>query len=169
MNSNDDIPEPLTLDTPRLQLALESTDDILARIDAMPAEYRAMVSPLWIEQLRATPEPSPWTHSFVLHDRSTGLTIGSCSFKGPPGDDGSVEIAYAINESQRGRGYAKEGAAALVAFALQHENIRIVRAHTLPEESASTSILRACGFDFLGDVMDPEDGRVWRWELTRNA
>jgi hypothetical protein len=37
-------------------------------------------------------------------------------------------------------------------------------AHTLPEENASTRALRRNGFLFAGEVMDPEDGLVWRWE-----
>jgi RimJ/RimL family protein N-acetyltransferase len=40
----------------------------------------------------------------------------------------------------------------------------IVRAHTLPERNASTRILEKCGFTFRGEILDPEDGLVWRWE-----
>src|SRR6266702_2366495 len=42
--------------------------------------------------------------------------------------------------------------------------VRLVRAHTLPEENASTRVLLKCGFRHLGTVVDPEDGPVWRWE-----
>ena len=44
-----------------------------------------------------------------------------------------------------------------------------VFAQTLPEESASTSILRKLGFRLLGRVEHPEDGPVWEWELGRAA
>ncbi len=37
-------------------------------------------------------------------------------------------------------------------------------AHTLPENNASAHVLKKCGFDFVGEVVDPEDGRIWRWE-----
>jgi RimJ/RimL family protein N-acetyltransferase len=39
-----------------------------------------------------------------------------------------------------------------------------VIAHTLPEENASNRALRRNGFRLAGEVEDPEDGRVWRWE-----
>lgn len=36
---------------------------------------------------------------------------------------------------------------------------------TLPEENASTSILKKLGFRLVGTVEHPEDGPVWEWEL----
>ena len=98
-------------------------------------------------------------------ERATNSSVGSAAFKGPP-VDGSVEIAYGVDEQYRERGFAKEAAAALVAFAFSNDAVRIVRAHTLPQKNPSTSVLTACGFELLGEVMDPEDGLVWRWELA---
>lgn len=37
--------------------------------------------------------------------------------------------------------------------------------HTLAEENQSTSVLRHCGFERTTEVLDPQQGRVWRWEL----
>lgn len=45
--------------------------------------------------------------------------------------------------------------------------VRPVRAHTLPEFNASTWVLGECGFDFVGEVADPDDGAVWLWERDR--
>jgi [ribosomal protein S5]-alanine N-acetyltransferase len=39
-----------------------------------------------------------------------------------------------------------------------------VRAHTRPTPNASTPVLTKCWFARVGDVVDPEDGPVWRWE-----
>ncbi len=33
------------------------------------------------------------------------------------------------------------------------------------QENASTRVLTKCKFKWVGEVMDPEDGLVWRWEL----
>ena len=94
------------------------------------------------------------------------LVIGSCGFKGPPDSDGIVEIAYAIAPGYCGRGFATEVARALVAYALDDGCVRTVRAHTLPESNASTRVLAKCGFRRIGEVTDPEDGLVWRWEYA---
>ena len=42
--------------------------------------------------------------------------------------------------------------------------MELVLAHTLPEESPSTGVLRRCGFTMTGEVVDGDDV-VWRWEL----
>jgi hypothetical protein len=44
---------PLSFETPRLRLVLESTEAVLARIEALPPEHRAQVSPDWLARLRA--------------------------------------------------------------------------------------------------------------------
>ena len=42
-----------------------------------------------------------------------------------------------------------------------------VLAHTLPEINASGRVLGKIGMANIGEVLDPEDGRVWRWEIRR--
>ncbi len=155
-------PEVLTIPTARLRLRLESTDEILARIEAMSPADRAEVSPQWLARMREA-QPSAWTHGFEMIESSTGVVVGSCGFKGPPDADGVVEIAYAVEPEFRRRGYAKEAAAALVAFAFT-AGARLVRAHTRPDGDASVRVLAACGFEKIGEVIDPEDGLVWRWQ-----
>lgn len=154
-------------ETPRLQLVLESTEAVLARIERLSPEDRAEVSPEWLARMRDS-SPSPWTHGFAIVERSSGEMVGSCGFKGPPDDDGMVEIAYGIDTDHRGRGYAKEAAAALVELALD-AGARLVRAHTRTENEASARVLVSCGLAPVGEVMDPEDGLVRRWELVRRT
>jgi RimJ/RimL family protein N-acetyltransferase len=122
------------------------------------------VSPAWLAQLRASTTADPWFHGFAVVHRDDGLVIGSAGFKGAPDDQGVVEIGYGIVPGYQGRGYATEAAAALGAFAFGSGRVRFVRAHTLPTPNASTRVLAKCGFKFVGEVVDPEDGPVWRWE-----
>jgi len=42
--------------------------------------------------------------------------------------------------------------------------IRRVWAHTLAENNASTRVLTRAGFVKIDEVVDPDDGPVWRWE-----
>jgi RimJ/RimL family protein N-acetyltransferase len=127
------------------------------------------VSPQWLAELRKGTVADPWRHGFgVLHVVS-GQVIGAAGFKGPPGVDGAVEIAYCIVPDYEGRGYATEAAGGLVAFASKNGCARIARAHTLPQKNASTRVLAKCGFEFAGEIIDPEDGPVWRWEKLLRA
>jgi RimJ/RimL family protein N-acetyltransferase len=122
------------------------------------------VSPAWIAHLREAPGPDPWTLGFAVVHREDERVIGSAAFKGAPDEDGVVEIAYGIAPSYEGHGYATEAAKALVAFALERVDVTSIRAHTKPENNASGRVLAKSGFHQVGEVVDPEDGLVWRWE-----
>jgi len=124
------------------------------------------VSPQFMARLEANREApaDPWSFGFALVHRDARLVVGMAGFKGPPAEDGTVEIAYGVAPSFRNQGLATEAARALVAFACADPRIRRVLAHTLREPNPSTRVLTKCGFTCRGDVEDPEDGTVWRWE-----
>ena len=123
------------------------------------------VSPEYLAQLEAATKADPWTHGFALVHISDQVVVGMGGFKGPPGAENLVEIAYGVVPSYQNKGLATEAARALVRFAFASgRGIRVVRAHTLPEPNASTRVLTKCGFARVGEVLDPEDGPVWRWE-----
>lgn len=151
--------------TENLQLTLQTSEQVLASIDAMSPSDRAEVSPEWVARVKASTSADPWTHGFAMVHRGSGTVIGHCAYKGPPSPEGVVEIAYGIDPACQGRGYATEAARALIAFALGSGLVRLVCAHTRPEKNASARVLTKCGFEWIGEVMDPEDGLVWRWEL----
>lgn len=114
---------------------------------------------------RAATTADPWICGFVMVHRASDAVVGSCAYKSPPDPDGVVEIAYEVDPEHQGRGYATEAAQAMAANAFASGRVRIVRAHTMPEPNASTRVLTKCGFEHLGEVVEPDDGLVWRWEL----
>jgi RimJ/RimL family protein N-acetyltransferase len=170
----------MVIETVRLQMIPYTPEQLLALIDDVSVFEKMMglaaakglrdfiisdeVSPAWIERLRASSEPDPWTHGFAVVDRESRLVVGNVGFKGPPDGEGMVEIAYGIVPDYEGRGYATEAASLLVRFASANSEVRLIRAHTLPTNNASTRVLRKNGFAYIGEVIDPEDGLVWRWE-----
>jgi len=170
----------MAIETARLQLLLNSPEHLLALIEGTQnyeerSGLRAAaglreflvsdeVSPDFLVQLRAALAADPWLHGFAVVHRESAEVIGSAGFKGHPDEDGMVEIAYGIVPGYQGQGYATEAAMALLAFAIGSGRVRLVRAHTLAENTASTRVLTKCGFESVGDVVDPEDGPVRRWE-----
>lgn len=154
----------VVIPTASLDLMLQTPDDVLAWVESLPPADRAEVSSDWIERVRNTPEGDPWALSFTAVERASGLTVGSCAFKGPPDAAGVVEVAYGTDPGHRGRGFATESAEALTNFAFASGLVRLVRAHTKPENVASIRVLDKCGFRRIGEVLDPEDGLVYRWE-----
>lgn len=105
-----------------------------------------------------------WGGHFVV-DEGTREVVGSCAFKAPPTEEGTVEIAYFTYPGFEGRGYATGMARKLIELASGSTAVRRVIAHTLPETNASTRVLERVGMNFVGEVIDPEDGRVWRWQV----
>ena len=105
----------------------------------------------------------PWSGYLAL-DRARDTIVGICSFTAPPDSEGVVEIAYFTFPGFEGVGVATAMAAELVACARSATGVRRLITHTLPEKNASTRILEKTGFRRFGDVIDPEDGLVWRWE-----
>ncbi|HEU5133825.1 MAG TPA: GNAT family N-acetyltransferase [Steroidobacteraceae bacterium] len=148
-----------------IQLVARTRDEVLGTLDTLSPEVRAQISPQWLAQVQKSAQRDPWVHGFhVVND--AGLVVGLCGFKGPP-TDGMVEIAYGINPEHQGKGYATSAARALTTYALESAEVRIVRAHTLPDGVASQSVLKKSGFAKTAEVIDPEDGLVWRFELGR--
>jgi RimJ/RimL family protein N-acetyltransferase len=131
----------------------------------MDESVRAQISADWWEKLRASAQMDPWVHGFNLL-LGDGVSVGIGSFKGPP-DGGAVEIAYAIVPEHQSRGHATAAARAMVEHAFQSDAVSLVRAHTLPDGTASQRVLLKAGFRYVGDFLDPEDGLVRRFEITR--
>jgi RimJ/RimL family protein N-acetyltransferase len=144
-------------------LVPRTLDAVLARVEHMEPDARAQLSPAWLAQLRS-PDVDVWTLGFDIVDERTGVRVGECGFKGRPDADGMVELAYGVSPSHQGKGFATAAARALVTYALRDTRVRVVRAQTLPAANASTRVLTKCGFRHVGDVIDLEDGLVWRWE-----
>ena len=175
----------MVLHTVHLRLIPYSPDHLLALIEGdepfkerfgLPAAdgLRALftsddVSPDWLARLHAAAAADPWVYGFAVVHQESRSVMGSVGFKGPPDEEGAVEIAYGIAPAFQRRGYATEAAEAGVAFAFGNDRVRLVRAHTLPTPSASTRVLQKCGFEYTGEIVDPEDGLVWRWQRNRES
>lgn len=130
-----------------------------------PGDHAALVEQLIEQTIRHFGgEPTaPW-QAYLAADPVRGVVIGTCAFKAPPDAERRVEIAYFTFPGFEGQGYATAMAGALIALAREASSDVRVIAHTLPEENASGSVLRKVGMWRTGEVVDPEDGLVWRWE-----
>jgi len=117
----------------------------------------------FMARVGATP---PWL-CYLTIGEDTGTLVGCCGFRGNPRDIGrgvmAPEIAYHTFPAFEGRGYATAMALRLVEVA-RDAAVSTVIAHTLREHNPSTRVLGRAGFAFAGEVDDPEDGLVWRWQ-----
>ncbi len=101
----------------------------------------------------------PWIGYLAVEDDSC---VGTCAFTSAP-TQGQVEIAYFTFPPNEGRGVATRMAQLLIGLAAATDASVLVKAHTLSEENASTTVLRRLGFEFAGVVEHPTDGTIWEW------
>jgi ribosomal-protein-alanine N-acetyltransferase len=135
-----------------------NAEGVLALVMEIADQTRQMQAQLAIR--------TPWLGHFAVETVERRI-VGACGFKGNPTPAGDVEIAYFTFPGFEGHGHATAMAAALIKIAFQSSSVQRVVAHTLAELNASTRVLQKVGMSRVGEVIDPEDGRVWRWELTR--
>lgn len=108
---------------------------------------------------RRTAYVPPWVGYVAVCD---GVPVGGGAFVGAPAY-GRVEIAYLTAPEFQGRGFASRTAARLLAIARAADPDIAVFAKTLPEETASTRILKRLGFKMVGEVTDEDIGKAWSW------
>lgn len=170
---------PEYLETERLQLLLCDAPLCRAILQggvALNKTLNATTAPGWtefgpaifeftLEQVERDPSSAIWW-SYLILLKSPRTLIGSCGFKGRPDRFGEVEIGYEIAPDFRNTGYGTETARALIDFAARFPDILVVKAHTLPFESASTAVLKKCGLVHFQDLFDPDEGEVWQWKCS---
>jgi len=120
-----------------------------------------------LESHTSNPREAGWHGYFFLHPKDRVL-VGSGVFKGPPDDSGTVEIGYEIASDYWNRGWATEAAQGMIEYAFFHKEVRAVIAHTLAEVNASNRVLQKVGMQFIAEVDDLEEGKVWRWQISRD-
>jgi ribosomal-protein-alanine N-acetyltransferase len=89
-----------------------------------------------LRALHADNNQLPWRIRVIV-ERSSNTVVGSINLKGPPDNDGDVEIGWGLNEQARGKGYATEAAAAVIEWAFQQPGVRSVTA-TIPDHNAAS-------------------------------
>ncbi|MFO0678176.1 MAG: GNAT family N-acetyltransferase [Polyangiaceae bacterium] len=111
---------------------------------------RAFGSPY--ERLRADPASCVWSTRLLIPKDGDGVVVGSVVLNGPPDASGSLGIAYGVETQSQGRGYATEGAKAVLEWALAQPSVRRVTATTLPWHTASLRVIEKLGMRFCEGI-----------------
>lgn len=149
--------------TPAWAKALAEGDDVFT------ARFGTAVEPGWagfpetvasLGAVARSDSTSAWGLYLFLDD--DGALVGAGGWKDRP-TNGVAELGYAVAPARQGRGIATAVVRQLLDQA-RTSGLRLVVAHTLAERSASTSVLARCGFVKAAEILDPDDGAIWRWE-----
>jgi RimJ/RimL family protein N-acetyltransferase len=145
--------------TARLELRpiVEDDLDALVELDGFPA-VRDVIDPFHEHIPEDEVQRREYERRFVGNagfvaaiERSSGRMIGW--FQCELADDGSgeLELGYRLRPDAWGEGFATEGAAALLADALERPDVTRVYAHALLSNPASLRVMEKIGMTFAGD------------------
>ncbi len=120
-----------------------------------------------LRYLREHPESSQWSMWYVVLVGTNGdpdVAVGLAGFKGPPDEEGVVEVGYGVLGEFRRRGIAAEATALLIDFAMSDPTVTRVAAETYPELVASIGVMMRNRMRYVGPGSEP---RVIRYEVSR--
>ena len=105
---------------------------------------------------------------FFIHRSDDDVVVGEIG--GAFVDEqGSIEIGYAVVESQMNRGYATAAIEALVTKARAASEVRRIVGHTPLDRPQSGRVLEKVGFSLVREMDDADEAgnvlRVKEWEL----
>lgn len=146
----------------QLELIAITENGELAKPVPSPPQIAAEIVGATTQLYRAVGYEPPWIGYLAIENDAC---VGTCGFKSPP-QNNRVEIAYFTFPGCESRGVATRMAAELIHMALNKMPAVTVAAQTLPEENASTSVLKKLRFGLVGRVEHPEDGLVWEWQFS---
>ncbi|MFB9390351.1 GNAT family N-acetyltransferase [Streptomyces coeruleoprunus] len=146
----------LFLKTPRLTLRAFTSDDLdeVVALDNDPEVMRFLNGgrPVMREEVRERTMPRLLGRGFwVAQARGTGAWLGWFSLEPPAGAEGwdEVELGYRLHRAAWGRGYATEGARALVDKGFRELGVRRVTANTMTVNAGSRRVMEKAGLRFV--------------------
>ena len=89
--------------------------------------------------------------------------VGSVVFHGRPDAEGRCEIAYGVDEASQNQGYGTEALEAVVRWALEQPECKIIEATTTPWHKASSRVLEKVGMKLVG-----KRGDLLLYEIRRD-
>lgn len=106
-----------------------------------------------LDAIRTDPDVRLWGDRVMVLPGGPGeqdRVVGSVVFHGRPGEDGVAEIAYGVEETSQGLGYATEAVGASVDWALQQPGVHTVQAATFAWHQPSLRVIEKVGMTRVG-------------------
>lgn len=174
------------LETERLTLRPFTADDVdlLCDLNADPAVMRYLTGgrPTPRADVRDEILPGildeyarhPGFGTFAAHVTATGEFIGWLELRPKDGDERDVELGYRLRRAAWGRGYATEGARALVRKAFGELGVDRVWAETMAVNTPSRKVMERVGLTYartfhvdFDDLIDGTEHGEVEYELLR--
>lgn len=162
------------MDVEIVPCSLERIETLIEGSDAFLAAYGLQVIDAYLpfegalqymlNQMQSSQIWHPWL-PYLFIFRPDRALVGFGGFKSVPNPERTVEIGYSVAPTYQGRGFATAAVHQLIEIAVASGLVECVCAHTLAEPSASTRVLEKSGMAKVAELIDPDDGKLWRWEI----
>ncbi len=149
------------IDTDRLRLVPITMDDIdlLVELDADPEVMRFITGKPTPRIDVAEIVRSSLGHRWIAHDADLQF-VGWFGLR--PSGPGEAELGYRLNRRQWGRGYASEGARAVIDVGFAGPDLVRIWAQTMAVNERSRRVLEACEMSYVRtfqlDWLEPLEG-----------
>jgi [ribosomal protein S5]-alanine N-acetyltransferase len=134
-----------------------------------PTDWEPHVLDFLLRQFTERPEQLGWCRyvSFMPPGGHRALigTLGAFTRAGRPSE---CEIGYSILAPHEGRGFATEGARAMIDYLRGNAELSSIIAHSFPSLPASIRVMEKCGMVFDGEGEEPGTIR-YRLQLRKLA
>jgi RimJ/RimL family protein N-acetyltransferase len=126
-----------------------------------PTEDTKDVLPSVNDALEETRCPSGFEFWMIVNKESREI-IGDIGFHGKPDENGVVEIGYGLVLEERGKGYGFEAADAILEWTMAQEEVKVIKADCLIDNTPSVRILEKLGMRETG-----RDEEFIFWEVKK--
>jgi RimJ/RimL family protein N-acetyltransferase len=117
-----------------------------------------------LEAINADPDKRLWGDRLMITKDEPRRVVGSIVFHGRPDADGRCEIAYGVDEASQNKGYGTEALTAVLAWALEQPECRVIVAQTTKWHKASARVLEKVG---MKPASPPASGEMITYELRK--
>lgn len=99
---------------------------------------------------------------WTIIEKDLKQMVGDLCFKGPPNENGEIEIGYGTYDGFQGRGYMTEALGAMAGWAFRQPGVRAIVAETDKDNVASHKTLSKNDFVVYREV----ENMLW-WQLIK--
>lgn len=128
---------------------------------AWPTDDTRDILPIIVEVLKEN-EPSGF-ETWMIVKKDNNEIIGDIGFHGGPDEAGEVEIGYGIVEEERKNGFGFEAARAIFNWAIEKENVNVIKADCLINNIPSAKILEKLG---MKETNRDDELIYWRYDKS---
>jgi [ribosomal protein S5]-alanine N-acetyltransferase len=145
---------PLTI--AQLQLYLKANDCFETALGLTPfgrtiaPQVKDMVTKFTLPKMQEAAGTDYLFHTFwLVVDKQSRVIVAEMGFKGPPTDEGRVEIGYGTMPAMQNKGYMTEAVKGMLQWAAARSDIKLVLAETHTSNKPSIRVVEKNGFQQL--------------------